>query len=54
MKILNLKNGLFIAALLASGGALSGLCEREWHGAEQTLLGEVLSLLEKGLGCTLA
>jgi hypothetical protein len=36
MKILNLKNGLLIAALLVSGEALSGLGEREWHGAEQT------------------
>lgn len=37
MKILNLKNGLLIAALLASGEALSGLGEREWRGAEQTI-----------------
>ena len=37
MKILNLKNGLLIAALLASGGALSGLGERGWRGAEQTI-----------------
>jgi hypothetical protein len=37
MKILNLKNGLFIATLLASGEALSGLGEREWLGAEQTI-----------------
>jgi len=37
MKISNLKNGLLIAALLASGGALSGLGEREWRGAEQTI-----------------
>ena len=36
MKILSLKNGVFIAALLASGGALSGLGEHEWRGAEQT------------------
>ena len=36
MKILNLKNGLLIAALLASGEAFCGLGEREWRGAEQT------------------
>ena len=36
MKILSLRNGAFIAALLASGGALSGLGEHEWRGAEQT------------------
>ena len=33
---MNLKNGLLIAALLASGEALSGLGEREGRGAEQT------------------
>ena len=33
---MHLKNGLLIAALLASGEALSGLGEREWRGAEQT------------------
>jgi len=36
MKILNLKNGLLIASLLASGEALPGLGEHEWRGAEQT------------------
>ena len=30
------EEGLLIAALLASGQALSGLGEREWRGAEQT------------------
>ena len=34
MKLFDLKNGLFIPALLASGGALSGLGEREWRGTE--------------------
>src|SRR5215472_3310161 len=36
MKILNLKNGLLIASLLASGEALPGLGEHEWRGSEQT------------------
>ena len=36
MKLFDLKNGLFIPALLASGGALSGLGEREWRGTEHS------------------
>jgi hypothetical protein len=35
MKVFNLKTGLFIPAVLASSGALSGVGEREWHGTEQ-------------------
>jgi len=37
MKVFNLTNGLFIAALFTSGGALSGLGEREWPRAEQAI-----------------
>ena len=37
MKIFNLQSGLFIAVLLASGGAFSGPGDRGWHGTEQAL-----------------
>ena len=36
MKTFHLKDGLLIAALLASGEALPGLGQHEWRGAEQT------------------
>ena len=36
MKTFHLKDGLLIAALLASGEALPGLDKHEWRGAEQT------------------
>ena len=35
MKVINLQIGLFVFALLASGGVVSGLGEREWHGTDQ-------------------
>ena len=34
MKVFNLQIGLFVSALLASGGAVSGLGESEWHATE--------------------
>ena len=37
MKVFNLQAGIFIAVLLASGGAFSGLGDRGWHGARQAL-----------------
>jgi hypothetical protein len=37
MKLFNLQTGLFIAVLLASVGAFSGLGDGRWHGTEQAL-----------------
>jgi len=45
MTMLDRQTGLFIAALLASGGAPSGFSDHGWHGAEQAL---ATSLQEKG------
>src|SRR6266480_3126032 len=37
MEVFNLQAGIFIAVLLASGGAFSGLGDRGWHGTKQAL-----------------
>ena len=38
MKVFNLQTGIFIAVLLASGGAFSGVGDRGWHGTKQALV----------------
>jgi hypothetical protein len=35
MKVINMRTGVVIAALLASGGVLYGLVDQGWYGTEQ-------------------